>query len=101
MTPISDYIETGRLPSYLSEATMVKKKSIGYIIVREFLYKRGLSTLLLKYLRREEATYVLLEVHKGIVGKHPGARELAQKMQISGYFMAYHCLRCPRVHEKM
>lgn len=44
------------------------------------LYKRGLSTPLLRYLWKAEDDYTLLKVHEGIVGKHPGARALTKKV---------------------
>lgn len=64
----------------LSKVTMVKRKSSEYTIVGGYLYKRGISSPLLKCLRKEEAAYILLEVHKGIIGQHLGVRALAKKI---------------------
>lgn len=52
------------------EATFVKIYASEYNVVGGSLYKRELSTPLLKFLGKEEATYTILEVHGGIIGQH-------------------------------
>ena len=43
------------------------------------LYKRGYTLPLLKCLSKDEAAYVLKEIHKGVCGNHSGGRVLAHK----------------------
>ena len=53
---------------------------------RGTLYKRGFSTPILKCIGKEDANYVLREVHEGICGNHIGARTLAAKILRQGYY---------------
>lgn len=57
-----------------------------YNIIRGILYKRGLSTPLLKCLGKEEVAYTHLHVHEGIGGKYLGVKELAKTILGVGYF---------------
>ena len=50
------------------------------------LYKRGFSTPILKCMGKEDANYVLREVHEGICGNHIRARSLATKTLRQGYY---------------
>lgn len=50
------------------------------------MYKRGLSTPLLKCLGKEEVTYAFLEVQKVIVGQYLGPWDLAKVIIRAGYF---------------
>ena len=50
-----------------------------FTIHRGTLYKRGFSTPILKCIGKEDANYVLREVHEGICGNHIGVRTLATK----------------------
>nr|KYP73371.1 Retrovirus-related Pol polyprotein from transposon 297 family [Cajanus cajan] len=50
------------------------------------LFRRGVSSPLLKCLNSEEANYVLREVHEGICGSHSGGRTLAAKVLRAGYY---------------
>lgn len=61
ITPIKEYIEHSNLPSDPSEATLAKKRANKYTIVRGTLYKICISTHLIRCLRKEEASYALIE----------------------------------------
>ena len=79
MDPIWDYLVDGTLPIDPKEASKLRTRSAGFTIHRGTLYKRGFSTPILKCVGKEDANYVLREVHEGICGNHIGARSLAAK----------------------
>ena len=76
----------GTLPSDLNEASKLRARSTRFALLRGTLYKRGFSTPLLKCIGKEDANYLLREVHEGICGNHIGARALAGKTLRQGYY---------------
>ena len=86
MDPIWDYLVDGIFPSDLNEASKLRTRSARFTIHRGTLYKRGFSTPILKCVGREDANYVLREVHEGICGNHIEARSLAAKTLRQGYY---------------
>ena len=76
----------GTLPSDPKEASKLRARSTRFTIHRGTLYKRGFSTPILKCVGKEDANYVLREVHEGICGNHIGARSLAAKTLRHGYY---------------
>jgi hypothetical protein len=50
------------------------------------LYKRGYTLPLLKCLSKDEATYVLKEIHERVCGNHSVGRMLAHKAIWAGYY---------------
>ena len=77
MDPIWDYLVDGTLLSDPKEASKLKTRLARFTIHRGTLYKRGFSTPIPKCVGKEDANYVLIEVHEGICGNHIGARTLA------------------------
>ena len=86
MDPIWDYLVDGILPSDPKEASKLRARSTRFTFHRGTLYKRGFSTPILKCARKEDANYILREVHEGICGNHIGARTLAEKTLRHGYY---------------
>ena len=86
MDPIWDYLLNGILPSDSKEASKLRARSARFALLRGTLYKRGFSAPLLKCIGKENANYVLREVHEGIYGNHIGARALAGKTLRQGYY---------------
>ena len=86
MDPIWDYLVEGTLPSDLKEASKLRARSSRFTIHRGTLYKHGFSSPVLKCVGREDANYILREVHEGICGNHIGARALAGKALRQGYY---------------
>ena len=76
----------GTLPSDTNEASKLRARSARFTIHRGTLYKRGFSTPILKCIGKEDAGYVLREVHEGICGNHIGARTLAGKTLRQRYY---------------
>ena len=85
MDPIWDYLVDSTLPSDPKEASKLRARSAKFTIHRGTLYKRGFSTPILKCVEKEDANYILREVHEGICGNHIGARTLAGKTLRQGY----------------
>ena len=86
MDPIRDYLIEGLLPNDPNKASNLRSRSARFTIHRGTLYKRGFFTPILKCITREDADYVLREVHEGVCGNHIGARALAGKVLRQGYY---------------
>ena len=86
MDPIWDYLVDIILPSDPKEASKLRTRSARFTIHRGTLYKRGFSTPILKGVGKEDANYVLREVHEGICGNHIIARSLAAKTLRQEYY---------------
>ena len=86
MDPIWDYLVEGTLPSDPKEAFKLRARSARFTVHRGTLYKRGFSTPILKCVWKEDANYILREVHEGICGNHIGAPTLAEKTLRQGYY---------------
>ena len=86
MDPIWDYLVDGKLPSDPKEASKLRARSERFTIHRGTLYKRGFSAPILKCVGKEDANYILREVHEGICGNHIEARTLAGKTLRQGYY---------------
>ena len=86
MDPIWDYLLNDTLSSDPNEASKLRARSARFVLLRGTLYKRGFSTPLLKCVEKEDADYVLREVHEGICSNHIGARTLVGKTLRQGYY---------------
>ena len=86
MDPIWDYLIDGKFPSDPKEVSKLKTRSARFTVHRGTLYKRGFSAPILKCVGKEDANYILREVHEGICGNHIGARTLAGKALRQGYY---------------
>ena len=86
MDPIWDYLVEGTLPSDPKEASKLRARSARFTVYRGTLYKRGFSTPILKCVGKEDANYILKEIHEGICGNHIGAQTLAGKTLRQGYY---------------
>ena len=86
MDPIWDYLVEGTLSSNPKEASKLKARSARFTVHRRTLHIRGLSMPILKCVGKEDANYILREVHEGICGNHIRARALAGKTLRQGYY---------------
>ena len=86
MDPIWDYLMEGLLPNDPKEASKLRSRSARFTIHQGTLYKRGFFTPILKCIAREDANYVLREVHEGVCGNHIRALALAGKVLRHGYY---------------
>ena len=65
-TPLTSYLRTGLLPIKKDAARKLKFQASRFVLIKDVLYKRGFSRPYLRCLSREEADYVMREVHEGI-----------------------------------
>nr|KYP55823.1 hypothetical protein KK1_002048 [Cajanus cajan] len=85
MAGIWNYLKEGTLPKDKEEARKVRVRSAKFFIIGDKLFKRGISTPLLKCLAESQATYVVEEIHRGIYGMHSGDCSMATKVLRAGY----------------
>ncbi|XP_020211548.1 uncharacterized protein LOC109796275 [Cajanus cajan] len=85
MADIWNHLKEGTLPKDKDEARKVRMRSAKFIIIDDELFKRGISTPLLKCLTTSQATYVIKEIHQGICGMHSGARSMAARVLRAGF----------------
>ena len=84
MSPIIQYLEHGTCKPGNEKA--IRLQCAQYTMISQDLYRRGYSTLLLKCLAKEQAQYVLHEIHDGACDNHYGARAMAAKVIRAGYY---------------
>jgi len=63
-----------------------KKKAARYTMIGDKFYKRGYGQPLLKCVTREQAEYIIKEIHEGICDYHSGARTMTTRILIVDYF---------------
>nr|KYP46807.1 hypothetical protein KK1_031580 [Cajanus cajan] len=84
MTGIWNYLKAGILPADKDEARKMRGRAAKFVIVGDELFKRGISTPLLKFLTAPQAAYVIEEIHRGICEMHSGSRSMAAKVLRAG-----------------
>ena len=77
MTPIVHYLSLGEFPDNRIEGHKIQVQEARFSLVNGQLYKRSLNGPYLKCLTNQQGQYVLVELHEGICGNHPGGRTLA------------------------
>ncbi|KAG7557044.1 Integrase catalytic core [Arabidopsis suecica] len=84
--PIKNFILNGELPSNKWQARKLRIISAKYCIIKESLYKRGVSDPYLLCIFGPEVEIVTSEVHEGLCGSHSSGRAMAFKIKRLGYF---------------
>jgi len=64
--PVIEYIQYGILPTDLKKRVDVKRRALRFTLKNDTLYRKAFEGVLLRCLLREEASYVLNEVHAGV-----------------------------------
>ena len=85
-TTIASYLKDGILPNEKEAARKIKVRVARFILIKDFLYKKGFSRLYLRCLGNEEADYVMREVHEGICGNQSRSRSLVHKLVRGVYY---------------
>lgn len=89
-TPIwMDHIKAFLKGEELSERDDLRKmrrKTVGYVLRGDVLYKCGFFLPLLRCLGPDEANYALREIHKGVCVNHAVGRSLVAKLVRKGYY---------------
>ena len=80
------FLRDGRLPPNPKEAKKIQKRVAWFIVQNDELYKKGFSQPYLRCIEKEEARYVLEEVHEGVCGDHMGSKSLVRKIIRASYF---------------
>ncbi|XP_072071921.1 uncharacterized protein [Arachis hypogaea] len=86
MTPIINYLKSKTLPANKKEAKRLVREAQYNTMIQDVLYKRGISTPLLKCVLTSATKEVLEEVHSGMCGNHLEARALAKKVLRAGFY---------------
>ena len=86
MTPIISFLQDGHLPQDTDKAKKIKKRAARFAILNDTLYKRGFFLPYLKCVDKDEAKYILEEIHEGVCGDYVGPRSLVSKVIQTGYF---------------
>ena len=90
------------MPNEKEAARKIKVRVARFILIKDFLYKKGFSRPYPRCLGNEKADYVTREVHEGICGNHSGLRSLVHKLVRAGYYWptmqvdAEACDKCQR-----
>ena len=79
MTPIIAFLQDKHLPQNTKEAKKFKKRAARFTILNDTLYKKGFSMPYLKCVDKEEAQYILAEIHQGICEDHASPKSLVNK----------------------
>ncbi|XP_073290549.1 uncharacterized protein [Primulina huaijiensis] len=79
-------MKDGDLSQDPRKAYKLKQRSLRFILIEGFLYKRSLSRPLLKFLVPKQSDFVLREIHEDCVGNHLGTYFIARKALLVGYF---------------
>ena len=72
-TPLVSYLRDSMLPEGKDATRKLKVQASCFVLIKEVLYKRGLSRPYLRCLGPEEADYVMREVYEGIYENHSRA----------------------------
>ena len=78
--------DRGVLLPNMDEARHLKRKASYYVIHDGKLFKRGLTTTLLKCLNNQQIDYIMRELHEGICGLYTRGRSLDTKAVRVGYY---------------
>ena len=73
---ITEYLEKGTLPEDKAQAKALQKRAARYTVLDGALYRRSFSKPLLRCVPPDLVQPILIEVHEGICGGHPGGRTM-------------------------
>jgi len=89
-TQFIDFIKEFKLPPHVdpksAKAARIIRRSKGFVLVGDNLYKRSASGILMKCVTLEEGKDILREIYKGVCGNHAASRTLVGKAYRSGFF---------------
>ena len=73
-------MKNGVLPNGKDAVRKLKVQAAQFVLIKNVLYKRGLSRLYLRCLGPEEVDYIMREVHERICGNHSRSQSLVHKL---------------------
>ena len=78
-----DFIRECKLPPHIearsAEAARIIRRSKGFLLVGDNLYKCSASGFLMKCVTLDEGNEILREIHEGVCGNHTTSRTLIIK----------------------
>ncbi|GJY90175.1 reverse transcriptase domain-containing protein [Tanacetum coccineum] len=86
MIPIYNYLTEETLPAEKEKARAVRRKSGGYAVINEVLYKKFYLGPWLRCVGPLQANYVLREILEGSYSMHAGTRFVVAKAIRIGYY---------------
>jgi ribonuclease HI len=84
--PIIRYIKNEEEPDDKNAAERIARQSAHYTLIRETLYRRGATGVLMKCILSATGKQLLDEVHAGQCGVHAASRTLVGKVFRSGFY---------------
>ena len=85
-----DFLKEFKLPPHIdaksAEAARIIRRSKGFVLVGDNLYKCSASGILMKCVTLEEGKDIFREIHEGVCGNHAASRTLVGKTYRSGFF---------------
>jgi len=85
-----DFIREFKLPPHVeaksAEAARIIRRSKGFVLVGDNLYRRSASVILMKCVTLEEGRDILGEIHEGVCGNYATSRTLVGNAYRSGFF---------------
>ena len=79
----TDFIKEFKLSPHVdpksAKAACIIRRSKGFVLIGDNLYKRSASGILMKCVTLEEGKYILREIHEGVCGNHAASRTLVGK----------------------
>ena len=89
-TQFIDFIKEFKRPPHVdpksAEAARITRRSKGFVLISDNLYKCSASGILMKCVTLEEGKDILREIHEGVCGNHAASRTLVGKAYRSGFF---------------
>src|SRR6185312_10812470 len=89
-TQFIDIIKEFKLPPQVdpksAEVARIIRRSKGFVLVGDNLYKRSTSGILMKCVTLGEGKDILREIHEGVCGDHAASRTLVGKAYRLGFF---------------
>jgi len=84
--PLIEYIQYGILSIDPKKRVNVKRRALSFTLKNDTLYQKAFEGVLPRCLSREEATYVLNEVHAGVCGAHQASPKIGNLIRRLGYY---------------
>ena len=89
-TQFIDFIKEFKLPPHVdpksAKAARITRRSKGFVLVGDNLYKRSALGILMKCVTLEEGKDILREIHEGVCVNHASSRTLVGKAYRPGFF---------------
>ena len=74
------------MPEDKGQATALQKRAARYTVIDGALYRRSFSKPCLRCVSSGLVDPILIEVHEGVCGGHPGGRSMEDKIIHIGYY---------------